>query len=307
MKFNKRAVAMKIEPVYGTDSVPTAAANALLLSNVNITPMPGDSIERNLVGRSIGQQAQILVGTHVVLEGSIELAGSGAAGTAPAWGPALRACGFSETVTVATDTVYAPVSDNEESVSIYFNIDGQRHVMLGCRGSLSLQIPGRGIPTIRCRFTGLFQVPTAVAYPTSDFTAFRKPLAITNANTPTFTLHGHAGVLHNLAIDQSNTVVHRDFVNEESVIITDRGMNGTVTIDDPRVDVKDFYTAAKDETLGVMQLVHGTVAGNVIQIDAPQVQVGRPTVGDADRQATMTLPLGLVPTAGDDELTITVR
>ena len=56
-----------------------------------------------------GNSEQLPAGIHSELDFEVELAGSGAAGTAPAWGPLIRACGMSETITAATDVKYAPV------------------------------------------------------------------------------------------------------------------------------------------------------------------------------------------------------
>ena len=38
----------------------------------------------------------------------VEMAGSGTAGTAPAFGPLLKACGNSETIVTDTSVTYAP-------------------------------------------------------------------------------------------------------------------------------------------------------------------------------------------------------
>lgn len=306
LKFRRRAVLAKTEVTYGTDATPSGAANAIQLSDVTINPMEGEEVERNLVGRSIGSQPALLVGLHVVLEASVELAGAGTAGDAPGYGVLLRACGFSETVDAGVDVVYAPVSADEESASIYFNLDGQRFVMLGSRGTASFSVSARGLPQITFRLTGLWSEPSAQAYPTGDFSAFQKPLPATKANTPTFTLHAFTAVMHSLEISQNNEIAHRDLVNEESVIITDRGFTGTTVIDMPALGTQNFFAVAKAETLAALQLIHGTAAGNIIQIDAPKVQIGRPSIADAQGVATLSLPLRLTPDAGDDDFTLTV-
>ncbi|MBP5857294.1 hypothetical protein KAJ83_09760 [Marivibrio halodurans] len=306
LKFRRRAVLAKIEDTYGTDAEPTGAANAIQLSDVTLNPMEGEEVERNLVGRSIGEQGKLLVGLHTVLEASVELAGSGTAGDAPAYGPLLRACGFSETIDAGVEVVYAPVSADEEAASIYFNLDGQRFVMLGARGTTSFSVSARGLPRISVRMTGLWSEPSAGAYPTGDFSAFVKPLPVSKANT-TFALHGFAAVMHSLEVAQNNEIAHRDLVNEESVIITDRGFAGTAVIDMPPLATKNFFAIAKSEALAALQLVHGTTGGNIAQIDAAKVQIGRPTVGEAQGVATLSLPIWLTPDAGDDDFTLTVK
>ncbi|MCR9218927.1 MAG: phage tail tube protein [Alphaproteobacteria bacterium] len=307
LKFRRRAVLVKPEATYGVDPIPTGAANAIQLADVTISPMEGQEVERNLVGRSIGEQAKILVGLHVALEATIELTGAGAAGTVPAYGPMLRACAFSETVQAGVDVVYQPVSVDEESVAVYFNLDGNRHVLLGARGTSTIRVAGSDFPKATIRLVGLWSTPAAAAYPTPDFSAFQTPLPVTRANTPTFTLHGHAGVMHSLEIAQNNELVHRDLVNDESVVITDRGFAGTAVIDAPALAAQNFFAAAEAQTLAALQLVHGTAAGAIVQIDAPRVQIGRPSYGDARGAATLSLPVWLIPNAGDDEITLTIK
>ena len=63
----------------------------------------------------------------------MELAGSGTAGTAPRYGALLQACGLSETIVASTSVTYAPVSSAFSSATIYFNNDGIRHILTGCR------------------------------------------------------------------------------------------------------------------------------------------------------------------------------
>ena len=52
--------------------------------------------------RFLGASEQLLANTRVECTFSVELAGSGAAGTAPRYGDAIKACGFSETIASGT-------------------------------------------------------------------------------------------------------------------------------------------------------------------------------------------------------------
>ena len=69
---------------------------------------------------------------------SVELAGSGTAGTAPRYGNVTKACGFSETVASNTSVTYEPISASFSSVTIHYNTDGVRHIVNGCRGSFTI-------------------------------------------------------------------------------------------------------------------------------------------------------------------------
>lgn len=308
LKFRKKIMLAKIEAVYGTDAVPTGAANAILTKNLTIRPMEGDTVNRDVDRPTLGNDLAIHVGTHVACEFEVEFAGAGAVDTAPAYGPLLRMCARAETVTALVDVQYDLVSGNEEAGTMYLHFDGQLHAMLGARGSVSLGLDPRGIPIYKFSFIGLWVDPATVADPVPDFTAFQTPLAVTNDNTPTFTLHGQSFNLLGLNIDQANQVVYRNVVGEESVQIVDREPAGNVTIEAPVLSTFNPFTTAKANTLGALQLVHGTVAGNIVQIDAPQVQLRNPQYGNSDGIRTVQMELGIIPSsAGDDDFKITTK
>ena len=129
----RRLILAKIESVYGTDPTPTGASNAILVRNLEIQPLVAETVNRDLVRPYMGQADQLLARERVEVSFEVELAGSGAAGTAPAYGPILKACGLSETLVTSTSATYAPVSSSFSSVTIYYHEDGIRHKLTGCR------------------------------------------------------------------------------------------------------------------------------------------------------------------------------
>ena len=70
---------------------------------------------------------------------------------------------------------------------------------------------------------------------------------------------------------------------------------------------KNWFGIAGAHTKGALHVQHGATDGNIVEIDAPKVQIGRPTQGGADNIANYTLPLMLTPDAGNDELVLTFR
>jgi len=113
----KRLILAKTETTYGTDPTPTGATNAILVRNLEITPLQADTVTRDLIRPYLGNSDQLLAQTRVEVTFEVELAGSGAAGTAPAYGAVLKACGLSETVVATTSVTYAPVSSSFSSVT----------------------------------------------------------------------------------------------------------------------------------------------------------------------------------------------
>ncbi|HJV92178.1 MAG TPA: hypothetical protein VJ572_01830, partial [Azonexus sp.] len=118
----------KIEGAYGVDANPSAT---ILLIEPKLTPLESDKAERNVVRHYMGNPQSIPTGFRCKLDFSIELAGSGTKGDAPAYGPLLRACGFAETKTAGVKVAYALVSSAFESATLYYNIGGINYKLLG--------------------------------------------------------------------------------------------------------------------------------------------------------------------------------
>jgi hypothetical protein len=304
-----------IETTYGTDASPTGSANAILVRNPDLTPLNAQTTERGTVRPTLGRELQVHYGEHVQLQFEVELAGGGAADTAPGWGELMKACGFAETVNSGTSVEYDPVSSGFEAMTLYFFMDGQKHAMTGARGSVSLSVnPDNGFPALTFSFTGLWVDPSSTSNPDPDYSSFQMPKVVSNANTPTFTLHGNAHEMLNLSLDMSNEVTYRNVVGDESVEIIDRAPGGSLTIQAPPISSVDYFTKAKDNTLGELSLTHGNTAGNIVEISTPAstgsggVQPLNPSYGERDGIATIEMDLALVPSdTGDDEIKITTK
>jgi len=304
----KTVLLAKIETTYGTDPVPTGAANAVLITDLTVTPLDQDAESRNLIRPYFGNSPQIPVANRTMVEFSVEVAGSGALGTAPAYGPLLRACGMAEVITASTKVEYNPISATFESATFYVAVDGVMHKLTGARGTVAIELSAKKIPHFKFKFTGLFNPVTDTALPTAVFAPWIQPLAVLTGQTSAFTLHGFStAVLQDLSIDLAVTVTHRALVGSEAVIITDRAPSGKVVIEAVPVATKDFWSIAKLATLGALSIQHGNTEGNIVQLDAPQVQLVKPSYSDSDKIRMLNLDLTLNPSAGNDELKITVR
>lgn len=307
-KTRKRVILAKIETTYGTDASPTGAANAILVRSVSVTPLAGEDIERQLIRPYYGNAQRIAGEKFVELEIQVELAGSGTAGTAPAWGPLLRGCGFAETVDAGVDVTYNPITGGEESLTCYVHRDGVLHKFTGGRGSVAFQLDVNQIPYMTYRFQGLIAPVTNAALPAADVSAFLTPLPVSSANTPTFTLHGASLSFSQLSIDVAAEVVRHAVVGPStSVEIVDRKPSGTVVVEEPALATLNLYDKALTGALGAFALTHGTVAGNIVEIAAPNVGTGSPTEQDLNGVQMLSVPMTINPDAGNDELIITIK
>jgi hypothetical protein len=302
----KRLILAKIESSYGTDPTPTGSANAILVRNLEITPLQAETVTRDLIRPYLGNSDQLLAQTRVEVTFEVELAGSGTAGTAPAYGPVLQACGLSQTIVATTSVTYAPVSSSFSSVTLYFHNDGIRHKVTGCRGTFSLNAEVGQIPVIAFTMTGIYNAPTDETLPTPTYANQEAPLIFKNGNTSSFSIFSYSGCLQSLSFDIANEVVYRELVGcTKEVLITNRGPNGTAVIEAPLIATKDFFTIANGSSTGSITFLHGTTAGNRVTFTAPQSDIGSPTYSDQDGIQMLNLPYLAIPSSsGNDELSL---
>jgi hypothetical protein len=304
--YRKKGLAMKDESVYNTDPTIAEATDSIQHANLEVVGLDGDFINRDLDRDVLGAQGDILVSSRVLVNFEVEAAGSGAATTPPPYAECLLGCGMAETVG-ASDVSYNPVSAAFDSKWLEANFDGLQHTCGGARGSMSFSWETRQIPRLAFSYTGLYAVPTDVAIPSYTLSAFQIPEAFNNANTPTATLFGQSIALEQFSLDMQNQVEHRDIIGNEEILIVDREVRGTISFERPLIATYDWWSAIANRTQGVLQIIHGDTTGNIVQIDAPKVEVSAPRYRDSQGTIMMDLDLVFVPSAGDDEFTFLTK
>jgi hypothetical protein len=313
IKWNSKIILVKPEPLnaYGVDAVPTGAANAMLLTNVQFQPMEGQEVSRNLEMPYQGAQESIPVGLYCVLTGDFELVGSGSVGVAPAWSPLIRACGVAEVLTVGTSVEYAPITDAQESVSVYFMIGTNRYVLLGGRATGTITINAAGIPVCRVVITGLFSVPSVAARPTVDLAKWKKPQAASKRTTPVYKIDGIDFVGRDFSLNLGCDVQPRMLFNQERILIVDKGESIAMTVEAVPVSTYNPVARAGSDTVEAprvpIEVMHGTIAGRIVNIKADACVQGR-FAGGQENQKIEEWPLSFVPlpTSGNDQWKITI-
>jgi hypothetical protein len=120
-------------------------------------------------------------------------------------------------------------------------------------------------------------------------------------------LHGYAAKTQSLTLDIANQVVYRNLIAAEDVLINDRNPVGSVSMELDTVAAKDWYSIIRLGTLGALSLIHGSVAGRIVEAAAPKVQITDPSMSESDGVAMMSATLSLQPNTGNDELILTFR
>jgi len=302
----RRLILAKIESVYGTDPTPTGSSDAILVRNLEIQPLVAETVNRDLVRPYMGQADQLLAQTRVEVTFEVELAGSGTAGTAPAYGPVLRSCGLSENVAAGTSVTYAPESSGFESCTIYYHEDGIRHKVTGCRGTFELNGEVGQIPVISFTMTGIYNAPTDETLPTPTYGNQATPLIFKQGNTINFSAFSYSGCLQSYNFNIANSVIYRELVGcSKEILITDRAPSGTIVIEAPTITAKDFFTIATGTSTGSITFQHGGTAGNIVTMTTAQSDLGNLTYSDMDGVQMLNMPFIAVPTnSGNDELTL---
>lgn len=317
-RMKNTTVLAKIGVTYGTDVVPTGAANALYVSDVSFSPLEATNVDRNLLRAYMGA-SENLVGTAFKSLGySVELVGSGTAGIAPAWGPLLRACGFSETLTASTRVDYTPISASFEWIDQYVFWDGALHKLIGCRGGWSIDCNSGAIPKLKLNFNGIDGGIAATAPSGVDYTGWQTPQVVTDANTddlllgcshstsgaPAFT-SGTAYPYSKLAFDLGGDAPFIPLVGGESVEIMDRKLTGDLEIDLTAAQDVSMLAIVKANTLQSLGWKHGTAANKKVLIYTPGMQLTTPTYSDLSGKLMNAYKMVLPPSGtGNNELRI---
>ena len=299
MLTRKTVVLAKIESSYGVDPVPTPAANALLVSDVDVRPA-GEAIQRNYVKSSLSPSPFIRGVRSVEVAFKTEWKGTGVRGVLPAvgWeGPLFRACGMSEIVTAAASIAYAPISSAFESVALYVYRDGLFHRVLGCRGTFKINLEVGRYPVVEWKFNGLYATPVD-ATPAAQVFNTVNPTPVVSA---AFSIGGFSAVAERIEIDINNQVTARKSLNSASGItgfeITGRNPRGSFDPETVSEAVHPFW--GKWETAAAQALAVGpigTTAGNILSLAAPKLQYRE--LNYDDRDGILTLPGALRP--GDE-------
>lgn len=306
---DKSFMLLKKETTYGTDAVPTAT-EVIWAENVQYKIVSSGRVRGAPAKPGVGQVAGTVYGEHAELSFEIPLQGSGAAGTAPKWGPAPKACGWSETVVASTSVTYALAADPRaaDSLTIVWN-DGRRlHKILGWRGRMGLKAVSGQRPVLTFAGRGLYVPVTTRALPAhadATWTGWLDALPIAQGTT-TFSFGGTATPLRELSLDPSDNVLFNDLPHQENVqLIGPRTFSGKMKATTPLPSTLNLETSWQAGTLSTLALVHGTVAGKIVTVNI-KAQNGEPDYGDDKGEDVVTTDIDATPSALnlDDEFTI---
>lgn len=305
----KRFLIAKSESTYGTDSTPVGGTDAVQVTDLEVTPIQADNIVAPTLQGFIGNSTRstLVANKRVSVTFGVELSGSGTAGTAPAYGPLLKACGLSETVVADTSVTYAGVSSNFDSATIYCFYDGTRHKITGCRGTVTFNLVGGQFAAANFEMTGIYNDPDNTAL-SGTFTVANQAAAleVNDTNVTTATFHGVTDVrIESFDLALNNNVVYKESLSNKEILIVDRQPGGTTVLEAPAVGTTDYFAKAVGVAQANSSIVLGATGGNIITMTMPQTDITGVSYGDTNGVINLSIPyLALPSTSGNDEISI---
>ena len=310
LSYRNRLILAKTEANAGT-AVALAKADAVLCGEVNVTPLAAEEAERPVVKAGFGARPKLLGNKHARIQFTVELAGAGAKATPPAWGKMLQACYMTEKVTDNTSVAYTPqVPASPKSLTISCNIDGVKQTLAGCRGTFSLSLSAGQVPTLQFDFVGKYADPVDAAQ-TADpsYSAWKDPVLADPAGTPTAQIFDVDVGLRELSIDYGAEVAWENLIGgTPGARLRDRQTRGNLSVSAPKVATLALVKKAADGDTGALKIAHGGgVAGAIVELSAPKLELAAPSYQDADGIWVMQAAFQLLPDAGNDDFTITTK
>jgi hypothetical protein len=299
-------MAAKHETTVGTAIALSAADAVFNVFDATMQPS-SEYTERKAQGAGLSPLPGVLGGQSGTCTFMVELTGGA---TVPAWAATfLPACGLKNTSGVFTPESIPPegASSGAKTLTIGLYEDGKLKKLHGAMGNAVFNFVAGKVVSIEFTFTGVWDAPTDVALlaPTYPTTA---PLRFAAA---ALTIGSVSPAIAEMTLDLGNVVTlreHQDQVSGfHSAVITDRRLNGTITLEAAKVATYDPYGDWLARTERALAFALGSV-GNRAQFAAPRLQLTGPQEGERNGLQTDALAyqLNRSAAAGDDELTLTL-
>jgi hypothetical protein len=287
-RYSRNALILaKVETTAGVDAAPTGAANALLVANLTINPLKANNVSRDLVRPFFGGSEQLVGTATVEVSFDVELAASGTAGTAPAWGPLLWAAPLPRRPPPAPGGLH-PGHHRPQDAHAYYYDDGVLHKVLGAMGDVEIKAGIGERPLLSFKFEGI-DGGVSAATATGTYTPWKKPLVVTDPNTGDILI----GCTYSAgALSGGTSYPSRGFNAKMGNSVDTRrcsaatpstsptAMTGSIQLDlTPAQEVAMFASVKANTTQGV-GFTHGTTAGSQVMVFAPNVQLINPSKQD---------------------------
>jgi hypothetical protein len=212
---------------------------------------------------------------------------------------------------IAPLSMFMPISifGNSSSCTLVAVKDVNVHRIEGFRGSPAMAAPLNGYGTFTVTGVGRYVTPTAKSTESFVYSNQAEPVPVTPRHTRALRFQGFNPCSEGFTFDWANSTVFRSLIGcDPSARITNRpNPNGTLTIENPPVATKNFFTAAADNSGasdGPFMVQQGTVATESSIFFCPKAAIsGDLSFSDSDEIDMLQIPFTALPNAstGNDE------
>lgn len=295
----------------------TGAANGMQVRNVSITPIEATQIDLGLTLPYFGASPKLIGETYRKIDFEFLLGGTGVTtgtGTAPAYDPMLQMCAM---VGVGAGTPtrfsYSLLTTGTKWGTLDVYDSGVFHKFTDVVGDLEFSAGVDGVAFAKFSGMGRDGGDTAAATPALTLTAFKTPVAITDANCGDLTLGGTyatgaitSGTQYPSTGIQSlklgNKTAFTPLLGGSGVDITDREASVSVELDVTAAQAVTLLTAVRAGSTQSMGLRIGTAVGASALFWLPAVQWSGAKLVDKNGRRLLGLDGMVLPASGNDEV-----
>lgn len=210
---------------------------------------------------------------------------------------------------IAPLSLYQPISDfgNSSSCTLVAVKDVNVHRIEGFRGSPAIAAPLNGYGTFTVTGVGRYVTPTAKSTESFVYSNQAEPVPVTPRHTKSLRFQGFGPCSEGFTFDWGLSTVFRSLIGcDPNARITDRpNPSGTLTIENPPVATKNFFTAAADNTGasdGPFMVQQGVIETQSSIFFCPKAAIsGDLSFSDSDGIDMLGVPFTALPTNGNDE------
>jgi hypothetical protein len=309
---NQALLTFKEEAVYSVP--PTGAYTPLLiLKDPEISPLVSDRLERGQAKPWFGADRKRLVNKRVTMTFSLEDGGSGVVGTAPAYGPLLLACRFTEAIVTGVSVTYSLVSTGVKSLTMRWvekdMASGQaiQHQFSGAYGTATIIRNSGEYPRIDFEFQGVYSQPTDITFVAATYANQGSPVEVNSTHAPLVTVDSIACCMSEFELALNNDLVFSNRAGcVEKFSMTGSNPEGRIQVEDKLVAAQNFWALAESDNLYPIVVGHtGGPAGTRSTVTVSKADIYEPSFATLDNGTRfINLPFAPISTDGTSELSI---
>ena len=306
LRTDERFILAKLETTAGT--MISLAGSDAVNNIVSITPptLVQEQKERPVIRNFTGSFKTIPTNEHAQISFTCELVASGTQGTEPDVDILLKACGMKRNDTSTTNT-YTP-EDNlatADTITIAFYEENNCFKMFGCRGTFDISMQTSEVIQITFTFKGLYHPVFQDSNTPTPTYSEKSPIVANSTNTTPIQVHSYQGAIQNFTFNLENKYDYYELAGgTKEVRINYRRPKGSITMESPAINDKNYYLIAQNASTGNVTWQNGQTNGAKITFLASTCQFLAPNLEGNDGYSESSFDYTPLPSSGNDEFSL---